>query len=54
VKNLREVSRYREEDKIKMGNERIEWGGGVELINLAQYRDMWWAVVNAVTKLEIS
>jgi hypothetical protein len=46
VKNLLEVSRYREEDKIKMENERIEWGDGVDLINLAQDRDGWWAVVN--------
>jgi hypothetical protein len=53
VKNLLEVSRYREEDKIKMENERIEEGIGVELINLAQNRDRCWAVVNTVTKLEI-
>jgi hypothetical protein len=54
VKNLLEVSRYREEDKIKMENERTEWGGGVELINLAQDRDSCWAAVTAVIKLEIS
>jgi hypothetical protein len=36
VKNLLEVSRYRLEDKIKIENERIESGGDVELIDLAQ------------------
>jgi hypothetical protein len=53
VKNLLEVSRYREDDKIKMENERIEGGIGVKLINLAQDRDRCWAVVNTGTKLKI-
>jgi hypothetical protein len=44
VKNLLGVSRYREEDKIKTENEIIEWGGHVELINLVQDSDRWWAV----------
>ena len=54
MKNLLEVSRYREEDKIKMKNERMEWGSSVEFINLAQDRDRYWAVLNAVSKLKIS
>jgi hypothetical protein len=28
-------------------------GGGVELIHLAQDRDRWWAVVNAVMNLGV-
>jgi len=49
-----EVSRYREEGKIKMESERIEWGGGVNWINLAQVRDRLCAAVHAVTNHGIS
>lgn len=53
-KNLLEVSRYREEDEVKTEIERMEWGRGVKFINLSQDRDRCWAVVNEVTKFEIS
>jgi hypothetical protein len=31
----------------------IGWGGGVKWIHLAQDRDRWWAVVNAVMNLRV-
>jgi hypothetical protein len=31
----------------------IGWGGGVEWIRLAQYKDRWRAFVNAVTILRV-
>jgi hypothetical protein len=39
--------RRRWEDNIKMDLQEVECGG-MEWIELAQYRDRWWAVVNAV------
>jgi hypothetical protein len=46
--NLRE--RHRWEDNIKM--DRQELGcGGMDLTELAQNRDSWWALVNAVMNL---
>jgi hypothetical protein len=42
--------RHRWEDGIKMDLREIGWGG-VEWIHLAQDRDRWGAVVNAVTNL---
>jgi hypothetical protein len=42
--------RHRWEDGIKMDLREIGWGG-VEWIHLAQGRDHWWAVVNAVMNL---
>jgi hypothetical protein len=35
-----------------MGLKEIGWGG-VEWIHLAQDRDRWWAVVNAVMNLHV-
>jgi hypothetical protein len=32
---------------------RLVGGGGVEWIHLAQDRDRWWAVVNAVMNLRV-
>jgi hypothetical protein len=43
--------RRRWEDVIKVDLRKIGWGGGVEWIHLAQDRDRWWAVVNAVMNL---
>jgi hypothetical protein len=45
--------RRRWEDGIKMDLGEIVWGGGVEWIHLAQDRDRWRAVVNAVMNLRV-
>jgi hypothetical protein len=42
--------RRRWEDGIKMDLRKIGWG---EWIQLAQNRDLWWAVVNAVMNLRV-
>jgi hypothetical protein len=47
-----ERPRRRWEDGIKMDLRVIGWGG-VEWIHLAQDRDRWWAVVNAVMNLRV-
>ena len=39
--------RRRWEDKIKMDLQEMRWGG-MGWIDLAQDRDRWWALVNAV------
>jgi hypothetical protein len=44
--------RYRWEDGIKLDLREIGWGG-VEWIQLAQDRDSWRAVVNAVMNLRV-
>jgi hypothetical protein len=44
--------RRRWEDGIKMDLEEIGWGG-VEWIHLAQDRDLWQALVNAVMNLRV-
>jgi len=38
------IPRCRWEEKIKMELQEVGWGG-VDWSNLAQDRDMWWAVV---------
>jgi hypothetical protein len=43
---------YRESG-IKMDRREIRWGV-VDLINLAQDRDLWWAVMNMVVNLRVS
>jgi hypothetical protein len=48
-----ERSRRRWEDGIKMDLREIGWEGGVEWIHLAQHRDRWRAVVNAVMNLRV-
>jgi hypothetical protein len=47
-----ERPRRRWEDRIKMDLREIGWGG-VEWIQLAQDRDCWRAVVNAVMNLRV-
>jgi hypothetical protein len=47
-----ERPRRRWEDGIKMDLREIGWGG-VKWIHLAQDRDRWWAVVNAVMNLRV-
>jgi hypothetical protein len=42
--------RHRRESGIRMNPLKIGWGG-VDLIQLAQDRDRWWAVVSAVMNL---
>jgi hypothetical protein len=44
--------RRRWEDGIKMDRREIGWGG-VEWIHLAQDRDRWRAVVNAVMNIRV-
>jgi hypothetical protein len=47
-----ERPRRRWEDGIKMDLREIGWGG-LEWIQLAQDRDLWLAVVNAVVNLGV-
>jgi hypothetical protein len=44
-------SRRRWEDNIKMGLQEVGWG--MDWIELAQDRDRWRAVVNAVMNLRV-
>jgi hypothetical protein len=43
--------RRRREDNIKMDLREVGWGGGADWIDLAQDRDRWRALVNAVMNL---
>jgi hypothetical protein len=52
VKRPLKRPRRRWEDGIKMDLREIGWGG-VEWIHLAQDRDRWRAVVNAVMNLRV-
>jgi hypothetical protein len=53
-KNLLERPRHRWEDGIEMDTKETGCGGrGVEWIHLAQDRDRWRAVVNAVMNLRV-
>jgi len=31
----------------------IKWNGGIDLIDLAQNRDRWWTIVNAVINCRV-
>jgi hypothetical protein len=44
--------RHRWEDNIKMDFREVGWGG-MDWINLAQDRDRWRALVNAVMNLRV-
>jgi hypothetical protein len=50
-KQLRRLRR-RCMDNIKIHLGDIGWGG-VDWINLAQDRDLWWALVNTVMNLQV-
>jgi hypothetical protein len=39
-------------DNIKMNLGEVEWGG-IDWIDMAQYRDQWMAVVNTVMNLRV-
>jgi hypothetical protein len=45
--------RRRWEDNIKTDLREFGWGGGMDWINLAQDRDRWRALVNAVMNLRV-
>ena len=44
--------RHRWEDNIKMNLQEVGFGG-MDWIQLAQDRDRWWALVDAVMKLRV-
>jgi hypothetical protein len=44
--------RHRGEDNIKMDLQEVRWG--MDWIELAQDRDRWWAIVNAVMNLRVT
>ena len=41
------------ENNIKMGLKEVEWGGGIDWIDLAQDKDRWLAVVNTMMNLRV-
>jgi hypothetical protein len=45
-------SKHRWEDNIKMDLEEMGFWG-MDWIELAQYRDSWWALVNAVMNIRV-
>ena len=51
-KRAHERPRHRWEDNIKMDLQEVGCGG-VDWIDLAQDRDRWWALVNAVMNLRV-
>jgi hypothetical protein len=51
-KRLLGRSKHRWEDNIKMDLQEVEWEG-IDWIGLAQDKDRWRALVNAVMKLRV-
>ena len=45
--------RHRWEINIKMDLQEVGWGGGIYWIDLAEERDRWWAIVNALMNLRV-
>jgi hypothetical protein len=45
--------RCRWEDNMQMDLQEEGWGGGIDWIGMAQDRDRWWALVNAVMNLRV-
>jgi len=45
--------RRRRKDNIKMNLHEVGWGGAMDWIDLAQDRDRWRALVNAVMNLRV-
>jgi hypothetical protein len=48
-----ERPRRRWEDNIKMDLREVGWGGGMDWINLAEDKDRWRVLVNAVMNLRV-
>ena len=48
-KRLLGKARRRWEDNIKMDLQKIGWG--MDWVDLAQDRDRWWALINAVLNI---
>jgi len=44
---------HRWEDNIKVGLQEVRWEGGMDWIELAEDRDRWRALVNAVMNLRV-
>ena len=45
--------RRRWEDNIKVDLQEVRWGGGMDCIQVAQDKDRWRALVNAVMNLRV-
>jgi len=41
-------------ERVKMDLQKVEWGGGMNWIDLAQDTDRWWALVNPVINLRVT
>jgi hypothetical protein len=47
------MHRLRQEDNIERDHRGIEWGG-MEWIDMTQYRDQWQGLVNMVMNLQVA
>jgi hypothetical protein len=52
VRRPLERPRHKWEDNIKMNLQEVGWGG-MDWIELAQGRDRWFALVNAVMNVQV-